>query len=293
MPNEMITQDGGTGGGLITGAGQLQYGDMLMGAGTAAGWRELAGWRDLPDADVADSPRPQAHGSYAGSVWGGSIAVTYTYLLRGTPEQKRAALNIIEQYAPMDGVDRPLAVDDGDGAWFRMARVTARTIPQDKHFNHAPLECSIQFLCADPRRYAIAERVANVTLPTSTGGLVYPLVYPLDYGTSTSGSTVAINSGSTPTPLVAVFFGPLDRPGIVTTDWRMAFDVTLVDGETLTVDTNAGTVLLNGNADRLYTLLSSSNPLPMCLLKPGRTNLSLTTESGSGWAQVTYRDARM
>lgn len=284
---------GGMPGGQVNQPGQLQYGDMLMGGGTSAGWRELIGWRDAPDAEVSDSPRPQAHGAYPGDVWGSSLTVTYTYLLRGTPGGKASAVDAIETYAPMDGVERPLVVNDGSGPWLRMARVIGRNVPQDKWFSHGPLECSLQFLCADPRRYSLAEQSTTVGLPTSTGGLAYPLAYPLGYGTSTGGAGTARNNGSTQTPLVATFHGPLTDPILHTPGWSLGFDINLVDGENLTVDTSMGTALLNGSADRLYTLRADSAPLERCLLPPGATNLSLTAAAGIGQAVVTYHDARM
>jgi hypothetical protein len=279
---------GGAAGGLVTEAGHLQYGEMRI-----PGWRELVNWRSLPDAVLGDSPRPQDHGDYPGSVFGTSLVVTYTFLLRGTPEAKVLALAALEQYAPMDGVERALVVDDGDGPWFRMARVMARNVPQEKHFRHGPLECSFQFLCADPRRYALADQSLTVALPTSSGGLVYPLDYPLDYGTSTSGSNVATNGGSVPTPPVVTFHGPLTDPKLASPTWTLGFDITLADGETLTVDTGAGTVVLNGTADRLYTIATDSDPLELCTLPPGDTPLALVTTAGTGWVGVTFQDARM
>jgi hypothetical protein len=284
---------GGAAGSLVDGPGTLQYGEMLMGAGSSARWRELVNWRSLPDSAANDTPRPQAHGSYPGDVFGESLVVTFTYLVRGTPEAKAAALATIEQYAPMDGVDRFLVVDDGDGPWYRMARVIARNVPQDKHFRHAPLECSVQFLCADPRRYSLTDRTVSVTLPVTSGGLVYPLDYPLDYGTYASGSTVATNAGSIETPFTAVFRGPLTNPELTGRGWTMGWDITLADGELLTVDTGAGTALLNGAADRLYAIATDASPLEACTIPTGTSPLTLVAEAGTGTVTVTYRDARM
>jgi hypothetical protein len=287
-------------GGLIVGSGvlvdtpgQLQYGDLLMGGGTSAGWRELVGWRDAPSTQLGDSPRPQAHGSSPGSVLADSAVVTFTFQLRGTPEDKRLALATLEQHTRLDGVDRMLAVDDGDGIWYRMARTVARSIPQGKHFNHAPVECSVQWVCADPRRYALTANSVTVGLPATSGGLVYPLDYPLDYGTSSTGAVTVTNAGSEDTPPVYVFHGPLTNPTLDAGLWRLGFDITLGDGEALTVDPTAGTVLLNGTADRLYTISTASDPVESCLLPPGDTTLTLSTYAGTGSVSVTYRDARL
>lgn len=283
----------GPDGSLVLNPGQLQYGPMLLGAGSPAGWRELIGWRDLPEAEVADSPRPQAHGTYPGDVHGGSLAVTFTYLVRGTPDAKTAALATIERYTPMDGVDRALVVDDGDGPELRMARVIGRQVPQDRNYRHGPVECSVQFLCADPRRYALTPSVSTVSLPVSEGGLEYPLSYPSEYGTATAGGAIATNAGGMPTPVVVTFHGPLTDPVLIADTWASGFNLNLADGESLTVDTAAGTVLLNGSADRLYTIRNDASPLERCLLPPGTTNLTLIAAAGTGSATVTFRDARM
>lgn len=283
-------------GALVTKPGQIQYGEMLLGGGTTARWKQLTGWRDLPAAQVADSPRPQAHGSYPGSVYGDSITVTLDYLLRGSYEDKVAALAAIEQYAPMDGVERALVVNDGDGAWYRMARVTARSVPQDQNFRQGPLSCSMQFLCADPRRYSLTSNSVQVTIPTSVGGLNYPLNYPLDYGSFTGGGAQVNNGGAVATPIVATFRGPLTNPVLTATDhitWQLGFGLSLAAGETLVVDTSEGTVLLNGTADRLYTITAQSDPLERCVINPGAMNLSLLAEAGNGSVTVTYHDARM
>lgn len=295
MTYDIPAAPGGPAGGLVTRTGQLQYGDMLLGGGSAARWRTLTGWHDLPAAQLADSPRPQAHGVYPGSVLGDALTVTFDYLLRcRTLDEKQAAIAALERYAPMDGVERPLVVDDGDGPWFRQARVIARTIPQDHMFKHAPLQCSIQFLCSDPRRYALAERSGTVTLPSSSGGLEYPLDYPLAYGASTQGGMSATNGGTVATPLVATFVGPLTNPRIVCPDWRLGFNITLADGETLAVDTGAGSAVLNDTADRLYTLMAGdSDPLERCVLQPGITDLTLIADAGVGQINVSYHDARM
>lgn len=284
---------GGAPGAMVTRAGQVQYGDVLLGVDTTAGWRELIGWRDTPAAQTSDAPRPQAHGSYAGDVLGDALTVTFDYLVRGRPDDKARAVDTLEQYLPLDGIERALVVDDGTGPWLRMARVIGRQVPQDYHYRHGPLECSVQFLCSDPRRYALDERMGTVTLPASSGGLEYPLSYPLAYGTSSSGSLTASNAGSVPTPLVATFHGPLSDPILTASTWRLGFNITLADGERLVVDTSEGTALLNGTADRLYTIRNDSDPVERCLLPPGPTNLALTATTGTGRLVAQYRDARM
>lgn len=281
-------------GSLVTDYGHVQYGRVLVGPGSAARLRQLVGWRDLPDAEVADTDRPQAHGTYPGSVLGGSLVVTVVALIRGHPAAKAQAVDAFEKHTPMDGVERPLVVDDdGLGGWFRMGRVIARNVPQDKGYRHGPVEVSAQVLCADPRRYRLTEHVGTASLPTASGGVDYPLAYPLEYGVASSTALQAPNDGGAHTPLVATFNGPLTNPQLTSPDWRLGFDMTLVAGERLVVDTSAGTALLDGTADRLETIRPDSDPLELCLIPPDGTTLTLTAADGTGNVQVVHRDARL
>lgn len=287
-----VAGDGAPVGSLVTRSGHLQYGSMLLGAGTPARRRALVGWRNTPEANLADTPRPQAHGVYPGDIYGSELVVTYVFLLTGTPESKALAKDTIEAHTRLDGVERPLVVNDGTGPWVRWARVIAREIP-DEDFTTAPVECSIQWVCADPRRYSMSEVLLGLTLPESSGGLEYSLAYPLDYGTFSVGSLAATNTGSESTPVVATFHGPLTDPTLTTPDWRLGFTIVLAEGETLVVDTFEGTVLLNGRTDRLYTITTTSDPIERALLKPGTTDVALIAAAGSGRLDLTYRHARM
>lgn len=283
------------GGALVTGYGHVQYGRVLFGAGSAARVRQLIGWRDLPDVELSDTPRPQAHGAYPGDALGDSLTITLVYQVRGTPEAKVAAIDALEQHTPLDGVERMLCVEDtGLGGWYRMARVVARQIPQDKGYRHGPVECSVQFACADPRRYSLTERVGTVNLPAATvDGLDYALTYPLEYGVASSTALSVVNDGGAYAPLVVTFAGPLTNPQLSSPDWRLGFDLNLVAGESLVVDTATGTALLGGTADRMYAIRPTSDPLELCTIPPGGTTLTLTAASGTGNATVTHRDARL
>lgn len=286
------TDPGGSSGSLVTVAGQLQYGDMLLGVDTAARWRDLVGWRDAPDVELSDTPRPQAHGSYPGSLYAAPAIVTLTFLLVGKGPDKLVDLAVIEAGTALDGVERALVVNDGAGSTVRWGRVIARRIPMDYSFEQAPIECGIQWSCADPRRYSLTEYTVSLVLASSSGGLDYPLDYPLDYGASLGGSGLASNDGTADSPLVASFSGPLTNPTLScpTAGWDLRFDLILAAGETLSVDSQAGTVTLDG-ADRLYTLSPSSAPVDACLIPPGDHSLNLSATAGTGTASVTFRHA--
>jgi len=289
----IVTVSAGAGfGELVASRGDVQYGTLLLGAQTGS---EVTGWRDTPDTAVSDTTRPQAHGAYPGDIWAEASTVMLTYRIPGPPlvplDAREAALRVIEAGLPLDSVERPLVFHDGDTT-FRMARVLQRVVPRPWDFAYSKaLTCSVQWLCADPRRYSLDLQQVTVAIPTASGGLTYPMTYPLSYGTSQGGSRPATNDGSASASPVVVFTGPLTSPALVADRWRLAFDLTLGAGETLVVDTGAGTALLNGEVDRLYTISATSSPLERCSLTPGTTALTLTAAAGTGQATVTYRHA--
>lgn len=287
-----VADPGDPPGALVTSYGHVQYGRVLAGDGSSVRAVRVHGWRNLPDADVADVPRPQAAGAEPGSVLGGSLTITVDYLIRGLPDAKAAAVDAFEQHHPQDGVERMLALDDGTGTWFRWARVVAREVPQEKHYRHGPVEVSVQYLCADPRRYRLQARSVSLSLPAAAGGLAYPLAYPLEYGLAVGTARQVVNDGGTATPLSVAFVGPLTNPQLQSPLWGFGFDLTLASGEVLTVDTADGTALLDG-ADRMGVLRPSSTPVEQCLIPEGGTTVTLTAAAGTGTATVTTHDARL
>lgn len=55
-------------GSLITRPGQVQYGELLLGAGTPYRWRGITGWEELPALDSGTVPRSDAHGAFPGGL---------------------------------------------------------------------------------------------------------------------------------------------------------------------------------------------------------------------------------
>jgi hypothetical protein len=125
-------------------------------------------------------------------------------------------------------------------------------------------------------------------------GLDYPLVYPLDYGaTVTTGSISFSTSGDAPVPAVYTFTGPCVNPKLTnsTTGAHVAFALTLASGDKLVLDTAAGTAVLNGTADRLYTRTVDSSPMLLLELEPGTNSLYATGSSWSTGATLTIAAA--
>jgi hypothetical protein len=268
--------------------GQLEFNGYVLGDDVTTFTEEIAGWDDLPSVTSANAESPMTHGSIPGAkfvrertiTWSGRLVVPAgdaTVELRAV----RAALA-----PPPTEAEQTIRIRTLGEELIAYGHVTARALPGGVLLGRAGLgQLSAQWTCSDPRRYTPDSQTVAVTIPGGPGdGLEYPLDYPLDYGTATapSGGTVTV-AGDAPCPAVYTFTGPWEDPQLInaTTARFMSFDITLAVGDVLVVDTRAGTVTLNGTADRLYTKTPDSSPMAELGLAPGVNSL---TASGGAWS---------
>lgn len=267
---------------LITRNGQVQWGDLLMGDGTTYRWRALTGWDDMPGLDSGNVPRASRHGSWSGRSWAQERVVGFQGALRPESREQYVAMKVALRSAtavPESEVESPLVVRTHDETLLAFGKPTLRILPNDLAYGAGVLvPFTIGWVCSDPRRYDVLQQNLTVGAPAPGTGLVFPLTFPLSFGTvGSSGTGTATNTGSAPTHPVLVITGPVVRPLIVnsTTGAALEFDITLVAGEQLVIDTSAGTVLLGGTGSRLYTLTDIAVPVESFVLARGDNALSL------------------
>lgn len=108
----------------------------------------------------------------------------------------------------------------------------------------------------DPRRYSTVLQSQTTGLPSVTGGLTLPVVLPITFSTtSTGGAFTLINEGSiatrptfTVTGPAATFVISCTRPGGSIT--QLTYSDSIGVGDTLIIDTDAHTVMLNSTVSR-------------------------------------------
>ncbi|GAA4905294.1 phage tail protein [Streptomyces coeruleoprunus] len=292
-----------TPGSLITQDGQIQWAGLLLGPGTPyeIDREGLTGWADLPGLDSGDAARPTGHGSWAGAQWSQPRTITAgIWLVPGAPSGASGEL--------LDAFVRATAVADAE-QWLAVrlqgrttgvrARVTQRAVPTDRRYATGGItRMTVQWTATDPRRYALREEALSLALPHHGDGIDYPLAYPVDYGTPTStGSGVAVNTGSADTCPQVVFTGPVTRPRLVnhTTGRTLEYALTLAADDRLTVDTLEGTVVLGERASRLYAAAPGSAPEQLFVLRPGENRLEFRAAEGTPAAsvQLSWRSAHL
>jgi hypothetical protein len=287
---------------LITSDGQLEYNGYVLGDDVTTFMTSLTGWEDLPPIDSSNTLRPASYGAWAGQKLPGQRILTWTG--RFAPEENSDWLTQLDAlknaFTIPDGSEElTIAVRTRDDIKVVFGACVQRAIPMDYTYSYYGANVTIQFECSDPRKYSLTETSVFISTPTDTAdGLDYPLVYPLDYGVEDLGSDgTVVNAGSTQSPVVLAFQGPMSNPELIntTTGQQLGFDISLVTDDILTVDTRNGTVLLNGSADRLYTRTLTSSPILTFALIPGSNEMHLSAGSwsaGSG-VTITYRDASL
>jgi hypothetical protein len=99
-----------------------------------------------------------------------------------------------------------------------------------------------QFRLVDPRWVSDTEQNGTVGAPTASGGMPLPVVFPIPFGSGSSGgSTTVTNAGNTKTWPTIVIQGPIVGPVVesVTLGRVLSFPtLSLGDGQTLTITTN-------------------------------------------------------
>ncbi|MFE7316404.1 hypothetical protein ACFU7T_25430 [Streptomyces sp. NPDC057555] len=271
-------------GDLVTLPGHIQYGDLLLGPGTAVRWQKLTGWEESPGVDSGTVPRSGAHGAFPGRLLAQPRTITVDdVVLRTALGAMTTAVRELGAHLALHDDELPLVIRLDDAPpLLAYARCLRHSIPVDTGYRIGTVTGgAIQFEASDPRRYSLIEQRAEIRLPAAEPGLDWHLDpgpehlgWPMDFGApGSTGTTTATNDGTTDTYPTITFRGPVDRPSLtnLATGDMVEYDLALADGDELLVDTAAGTVTLNGTASRLSDATARSIPEQTLTLRPGVT----------------------
>lgn len=234
---------------------QATLGSLRLGAVDSSGvaWflQSLDGW-DSPEVRAEFQERESDHGSWASPVYFGSRPITLT----GTIEaQSRVALQgAMEQlYQAASLTDTTLIVWDNDPKQATVRR-SGKVLAQ--YVSDRVATWSLLVTAADPRRYSTTLQTGSTGLPSSTGGLAFPATFPITFSaTVTPGQISAANPGSMDTRPILTIAGPVVAPTVAGlypdgSVRQLIYSQDLQPGDVLTIDTDAHTAVLNGNASR-------------------------------------------
>lgn len=224
---------------------------------TQPGYR---GFDETPDQMRSDQSRTNADGSWSARAYTGPRTITIPFVVIGqSPDQLQQMLATIEMVWDPDGVTWG-RLWSFQSQRFLNAQITSRTFTQALAGNGQSVATGVvQWFCGDPYWYG-ADTSFQVGVQVLTGGMVFPLTFPLVFGTVVSGLGNAYNPGLR-TPLRIHIPGPTTHPFVGSDTQGVGLDlpITLGPADYLDIDSGAKTIVLDGNVPRndLLTGLSS------------------------------------
>lgn len=255
---------------------------------------ELTGL-DSPDIRENAQDNVEMDGGIHGNFWSGRRPITISGLMHGHATAternnrwerlKRAGLalrgNSVLAWQWEGQVPQSIAV--------RANQPMRETGAWNKQFQLA-------LVAADPRIYSQTLHNDEVTAVAAAdlSGRSYDLVYDKDYGPATpNGQLLITNAGNWDTFPVYTITGPGLNPSLynLTTGMVLKFGYNLDVGETLVIDSLNRTILLNGNADRYYSLDFASAVWTGLAPDVNDIRIAFNTFSTGAKLRVDWRDA--
>lgn len=270
--------------------GQWSYGGLVFGAGTDVRVRSLpVGVRDFV-ARSGSTIRPRDHGSFTGDQWVGSKEPQLELLA-----MTRAAEVEVEQvFAP--GGDPAALTFKFQGRpeqriYVRPFRWARRHTQESDGVGRASI--IVAFEQPDPRVYSEEEHSEGIVAASQTGGMVFPLEFPLVFGSGGAGTATLANTGNFGArPVVTISGGVLVGPRLEHAGLGVSVrlpGLSVPDGSTLVIDFDARSVLLDGVSR--YSEVSADTV--WWDLVPGDNEVRFSVGSGGVGvsATVIWRDA--
>lgn len=221
-------------------------------AGVAWALQSLDGW-DSAEVRAEFSEREADHGAWASPVYLGSRPVTLTGTVtapdRATLED---ALERLRTAASLS--DTTLIVYELTGS--KQVTVRRSGKPLFAYVTDRIATYSVLVTAGDPRRYSTTLQSGTTGLPSTTGGLTFPITFPVTFSAVTvSGQINAVNGGTIDTRPILTIAGPVVAPTISAlyadgTVRQLVYSQDLATGDVLVIDTDAHTVVLNGAVSR-------------------------------------------
>lgn len=211
----------------------------------------LTGWHGSPASTLAPVQKTRAPGAWLSprQLTPRSLAPS-GLVLAPTAEALRDALDRLNAAASLDG--SLLAVTEG-------SLTRHATVYRQDDTLHTPetdllASWSLGLVAVDPRKYG-DQVVVSTGLPSSSGGLTWPVTWPILWSGAVASGVVSIdNPGNTTAPIVIRIDGPCDSPRIIHdgtgAELVFASSYSLGAGSFLLIDMEKRTVLEGGTASR-------------------------------------------
>lgn len=275
----------------------VQIGSVLMGPGTQYKILSIAG---LGQGEIrkSDLVRPTAHGNYFGvDTYDGRQAVVSLYISgQGSATAALALYDALVtqwQLAPnQDTTQLTFQLPGRTGALALIGRPRKIAVTDDfASLKSGIIRVELEFYSAFHAIFSAAVTPYVVSPAAATSGRTYNKTFNYSYGGAASGNANVVNNGTTYYWPVILIKGPCINPFVqnVTTGQTFSTSITLGSSDTLTIDMDAKTMVLNGTASRMNAYVPGST---WWFLVPGSNNILYNATTGTGsTATVQSRDA--
>lgn len=236
--------------------GQVQVRDLVMGPGTPFTVNQFNPFNRTTRANQTEG-RAWNHGVWSGVEWANEKVVPMSILVGDTPGGMASWVDLDQQLA---AAFHPIGEEVGEaelrfvlgGREYVLFGRPRSVEPTSGHVGFGWSLTQVAFVALDPLIYS-GELVQITTgLPTFAGGLTVSLTAPFTVdGVQVGGREPTENEGTAETGLFMRLDGPLQEPRVTLqrldgTVVTLRFDIELLTGQWLEVDTAAETVFLNG-----------------------------------------------
>lgn len=252
-----------------------------------------------PDIRINSTARSGTDGTYDGAGFTGARTVTLDLQIFGDTAHspywyaERLAGMAHPVQRPTLSIMRP-TTDTGGDAWTISLRGNPFSITYGRR---AAALLEMQLVFNAPDGYLISPLRSYTSIPATAvtlTGFSFPFTLPFDLGTGAGtnpGLTFTV-AGSAPVSPVIAIYGPVVNPSVGWGTERFTFaGLTLLDGEFVHIDMQAGTVRLNGSPDASVYHLVDFAVSTFWRFPPGSN--TVTYLASSGYIVVQFNERRL
>lgn len=249
----------------------------------------IDGW-GVPAVDTAMVKRPRANGALLGEATLDARPIVLTGKIIAPTVSAQAALRT-ELFAQFTLTDTTLTVvEGGEPRYLTVRRSPAEVLLRHLSGHGNNVEWSVQLIAADPRKTG-DPLTGSTGLPSSSGGLTFPITFPIIFdATSVSGRVTLTNDGTAAGKVTLRITGGtsgLVGPQVthVTSGRAITFatSLTIPEGVYVDVDMDAHTILEMGTASRTGWVTDRG----WSAFEPGGNEWQFSATSGDGTLEVT------
>lgn len=252
---------------------------------------------DFPAIRLSSYDKPGEHGAEVSNQLYGARQVDLTGIVFGDTivsyNERRRALQAAFRIVRNNYISLPILCkfknDDGLDLQF-YAYLKDKVKMAEEWLNHA--NWFVTLFAPDPNLYAQLLQTVTLAL-TGVGGSIYPVIYPVTYGTGgAGGSAVCTNNGDANTWPIITLSGQLTNPIItdLATNETFLFNGTIASGDTLVIDMQKKTMVLNATTNAMSGFAQTNTWLSFV---PGVNTIILTTDdiADDGSLSIAFHDA--